>query len=236
MRGSSGGAGSLRAHPVLLPFSDDAQDPDIYRRVFISLRLPDTSRCRSIGLTSAVRGEGRTTLARGFALTLAADLEVPVWLAELDLEHPSLADYFGLPPAPGLCDVLRGGLELEDVAFPVAENLSVLPAGAVQREAPRLLRQLGNEDPFARPGMPQRMVVFDPARGRLQLRSARRRAGRRAGAGDPGRHHPRCAGAYRAAAAGGIAAAGHDPQRIPQRATPAKRKYRRGRAWRWSPD
>ena len=161
MRGSSGGAGSMRAHPVLLPFSDDAQDPDIYRRVFISLRLPDTSRCRSIGLTSAVRGEGRTTLARGFALTLAADLEVPVWLAELDLEHPSLADYFGLPPAPGLCDVLRGGLELGDVAFPVAENLSVLPAGAVQREAPRLLRQLGNEDPFARPGMPQRMVVFD---------------------------------------------------------------------------
>ena len=160
MVGSYGG-GSPRAHPVLLPFSDDAQDPDIYRRVFISLRLPDTSRRGSIGLASAIRGEGRTTIARGFALTLAADLEVPVWLAELDLERPSLAEYFGLPPSPGLCDVLRGQLGLEDVACPVAENLSVIPAGATQRETTRLLRRLGSENPFARPGLPPGMVIFD---------------------------------------------------------------------------
>lgn len=152
---------SLRSRPVLLPFSDDAQIPDIYRQVFLSLHMPDPAQRASIGLTSAIRGEGRTTLARGFALTLAADLEMPVWLAELDLEHPSLAEYFGIPPSPGLCDVLRGQLALEDAARPVAENLWVIPAGAVQREATRLLRRLGSANPFARPDLPPGMVVFD---------------------------------------------------------------------------
>src|SRR5947209_3572761 len=75
--------------------------PEICRQVYLSLDLDPESR-PIIGITSAVAGEGRTTLAISLARTLADDMDDSVLLVEADLEHPSMASSFGLAPEPGL--------------------------------------------------------------------------------------------------------------------------------------
>ena len=49
-------------------------------------------------VTSAVRGEGKTSVAIGLAQAIALSGR-PVILVELDLRHPSLARTFGSPTA-----------------------------------------------------------------------------------------------------------------------------------------
>ena len=53
-----------------------------------------------------------------------------MWLVEVDLEQPSLAKIFNVDSGPGLCAVLEGTQGLEAVAYPVAKNFSLVPAGA----------------------------------------------------------------------------------------------------------
>src|SRR5437868_10349891 len=62
----------------------------------------------ALPISSAISGEGRTTIALGLAQTFASDLDVPSLLVEADLERPALAPRLGIAPGPGLCEVLRG--------------------------------------------------------------------------------------------------------------------------------
>lgn len=126
----------------------DAPSPGYYRQIYASLRLPKSEKPTVIGITSAISGEGRTTIALGLAQALAVDLTTPVVLAEADLERPALAPHFGLPPAPGLCEVLREECTLEETMRDVSENLSVITTGMVNGAAPRLLHALSEREPF----------------------------------------------------------------------------------------
>ncbi len=152
---------------------DAARDPELFRRVFVSLDLPRDANPTIIGVTSAISGEGRTTVALGLAGTLAADLDVPVTLVEADLERPVLTSYFGLDPAPGLCDVLRGtcrfdavartvgACRLDAAARTIAEGLAVVPAGVAGADSARLLRQLREHDPLRGEHGLRGLVVLD---------------------------------------------------------------------------
>jgi protein-tyrosine kinase len=123
---------------------------EVFRQVYVSLGLTlDTHPV--VGITSAIRGEGRTTAAVGMASTLAADLGLRVMLVEIDFERPSLAQIFGLAAAPGFADVLRGGGRLGDVMCQVSERLSVVTAGQVSTDTAQLLHHLPSLDPFRRP-------------------------------------------------------------------------------------
>lgn len=138
------------ARPVLSAFNDDPRAADLYRQVYVSLNLAPAKHPAVIGVLSSIRGEGRTTIALGLAQTLCADLDVPVSLVEVDLQQPSLAHHFGITAAAGLCDVLRGECQLEEVQCLVSENLTVITAGATGPDTARLLRQLPALDPFRR--------------------------------------------------------------------------------------
>ncbi len=147
-----------RTTPVAGPA---ALAPEVYRQAYVGLTLPPGARTAVIGVTSAIRGEGRTTVALGLARTLATDLETAVTLVEADFERPALAVHFELAPAPGLCEVLRGECLLGETVLPVADRLSVVTAGAVGPDAARLLRRLADGDPFhADAGLPG-IVVLD---------------------------------------------------------------------------
>jgi protein-tyrosine kinase len=151
------------ATPALrLAFSSrDAYVPEVYRQIYVGLELPDGVRPIVIGVTSAIGGEGRTTIALGLARTLATDLDVPVMLAEVDFQRPTLAAYFGVPPSPGLCEVLREECDMDEVRHTVSPNLSVVTAGTVGPDATRLLRQIPTSDPFRGPRGPQGVVILD---------------------------------------------------------------------------
>jgi capsular exopolysaccharide synthesis family protein len=88
-----------------------------------------TSSMRVVLVTSAVGGEGKTSLSSHLALSLARS-GCKTLLIDADLRNPSLAALFNVPGEAGLCGLLRGETEVADVIHPTqAAGLSVLPAG-----------------------------------------------------------------------------------------------------------
>jgi succinoglycan biosynthesis transport protein ExoP len=92
-------------------------------------------------VTSAVSGEGKTTVAVDLAHAVALTGRHTV-LVELDLRRPSFSNHFDLDPRRGLTTVLVGAAPLEEVMIePFSElpNLSVLPAGRLPQNPSELL-------------------------------------------------------------------------------------------------
>jgi capsular exopolysaccharide synthesis family protein len=93
-------------------------------------------------VSSALAGEGKTTVSLGLALTVAQDYpDRRVVLVETDAQRPSLANDFAVEPAPGLVDCVLGDEPME-LAFRSSylENLHLVPVGGPPRTPGRALR------------------------------------------------------------------------------------------------
>lgn len=95
-----------------------------------------------LGVTSSVRYEGRTSVAVGMATVQARDYGRATLLLDGDFESPGLNALFGLPPAPGIADVLAGRAAIDGALREVSDGLTVLTAGEVDAVPPRLARDL----------------------------------------------------------------------------------------------
>lgn len=133
-----------------------------FRRIYLSMQTADErDRMPVIGITSAIEGEGRTTIATGVAAAMAADLDAPVVLVEADLTHPGVHHILGVAPEPGICEFLRGECELATALRQVSDRFYVLPAGDAKGEASRLIRQLAAADLRARLDSSGALIVLD---------------------------------------------------------------------------
>jgi len=98
---------------------------------------------RAILVTSANRGEGKTTAAACLAITLAKHYDRRTVLVDCDLRKPRGHHLMEVPSAPGISDALeRGhllGLDLKATTLP---NLFVLPCGATRERATWVLESL----------------------------------------------------------------------------------------------
>ncbi|HSZ14196.1 MAG TPA: polysaccharide biosynthesis tyrosine autokinase [Solirubrobacteraceae bacterium] len=101
---------------------------------------------RTVLITSAAPGDGKTTLARQMA-EAAARIGSRVLLLEVDLRYPTLAKQFGIQHGPGLADVLIGAVSMDEAARSVVleaapgegvsgRTLDVLTAGSMQPPNP----------------------------------------------------------------------------------------------------
>ena len=82
-----------------------AEEP--FRRLRASLRhLDGDAEIRSVLVTSAMEGSGKTTVATHLAAAAAAGGQARVLLIEADLRRPRLAALLGLPPDGGLSKLL----------------------------------------------------------------------------------------------------------------------------------
>jgi len=85
----------------------------------------------SLIVVSALKGEGKTTVAANLAAAYARAGKRVIAL-DADLRSPQLGPRLGVDHAPGLSNVLVGEKSLEDALAPVGpygENLRVLPGG-----------------------------------------------------------------------------------------------------------
>lgn len=95
---------------------------------------------RRIVVTSALPGEGKSTVAANLAATLAANGE-QVALVDADLRRPTVTDTMAIAPGAGLTDVLAGRADLVEVLQRAhrTPGLLVLGAGTVPPNPSELL-------------------------------------------------------------------------------------------------
>jgi capsular exopolysaccharide synthesis family protein len=120
---------------------------DLLRTVL--LHAAKTESLQVVMVTSALGGEGKTSLSSQLATSLARAGR-NVLLIDGDLRKPCLHHVFDLSDAEGLCDVLRGEiLPTEAIQATAVHGLSVLPAGECDETALKALAQNGIVDILA---------------------------------------------------------------------------------------
>jgi capsular exopolysaccharide synthesis family protein len=83
---------------------------------------------RTLTVTSAMPGEGKTTAAINLAIVTAMSLGRRVLLIDCDLRKPKVHEALGLRPDAGLAEVLTDSVDLDDAIVKVeGVNLEVLP-------------------------------------------------------------------------------------------------------------
>jgi protein-tyrosine kinase len=103
------------------------------------LRLRSAQGLRSIVVTSAVQGEGKTLTSLNLALCCAQLRDMRVLLIDGDIRSNGLTRLIGSPLAQGLSEVLAGKCEPEKAVLATdLANLYVLPAGTPSMPPPEL--------------------------------------------------------------------------------------------------
>jgi exopolysaccharide/PEP-CTERM locus tyrosine autokinase len=94
-----------------------------------------------IMVTSALPGEGKTFTSINLAMSLAMELNHTVMLVDADVTRQSVMKTLGLPPAPGLLDLLLDDkIGLPDVLLRTnIDNFTLLPTGLPSPRATELL-------------------------------------------------------------------------------------------------
>ncbi len=93
---------------------------------------------KTIQVTSAAQGEGKTTTVSNLAIAFAQGGE-RVAIACCDLRRPNVQERFDLTLSPGLTDVLARDVTLDQAVRRYAANLGILPAGTPARNPSELL-------------------------------------------------------------------------------------------------
>ncbi|KAA1259263.1 Tyrosine-protein kinase YwqD [Rubripirellula obstinata] len=104
--------------------------------------LPEvrSGKLRTIGFTSPMQGDGKSTVCSNFAVSFS-QIGLRVLVIDADLRRPSAHRYFSVAKGAGLCDVLEGRAEFADVIKETdAENVSVITAGSSPKMAAELLQ------------------------------------------------------------------------------------------------
>ncbi len=109
-------------------------------RTNLTFTLPDDIKCPIIGVTSSMRGEGKSTTAINLAYVLAENGK-KVLLIDGDLRIPSIAKKMGLKSTPGLTDLLMGfeTQQMSSFKTDILENWYVIPSGELPPNPSELL-------------------------------------------------------------------------------------------------
>ena len=109
-------------------------------RTNLSFTLPDDVKCPIIGVTSSIRGEGKSTTAINLAYVLAESGK-KVLLVDADLRIPSIAKKMEMNSSPGLTDFLMDyeNQQLSVFKSKLLDNWYILPSGNLPPNPSELL-------------------------------------------------------------------------------------------------
>jgi Mrp family chromosome partitioning ATPase len=92
---------------------------------------------RRIGVTSALRDEGRTGVALAMAAVQHAEFGRRVAILDMDFENPTLASRHDVDPWPGLVELSRGEAGFDEVLQPVTDGVWLVTPGRMGEGASR---------------------------------------------------------------------------------------------------
>lgn len=109
-------------------------------RTNLSFTLPENEGCKIIGVTSSMRGEGKSTTAVNLSYVLAENGK-RVLLIDGDLRIPSVAKKMRIDSSPGLSDLLRGEarIDLTSLRSQYLASWFILPSGSLPPNPSELL-------------------------------------------------------------------------------------------------
>ncbi len=108
-------------------------------RTNLEFTVPEDQKCPVIGVTSSMRGEGKSTTAVNLSYVLA-EKGKKVLLIDGDLRIPSVAKKMDLPSSPGLTDLLMGkGAQIGDFQSEMLKTWYILPSGDIPPNPSELL-------------------------------------------------------------------------------------------------
>ena len=122
------------------------------------------SNANLIMVTSALAGEGKTFTSVNLAMSIAAELDNTVMLVDADVARPSVLRMLGLPPGPGLLDLLEDSADMSSVLLRTnVDKLTILPSGTPHPRATELLASEAMRQLLADMASryPDRIIIFD---------------------------------------------------------------------------
>ncbi|MBD1937390.1 polysaccharide biosynthesis tyrosine autokinase [Microcoleus sp. FACHB-68] len=114
---------------------------EAFRLLYTKFRfLKLDKRIRSLVISSATSGDGKSTVALNLAKA-AAVMGQRVLLVDANLRRPQIHTQLGLAPQKGLSDVISSNIQVNNVIIKsqIEENLWVLTAGKMLTDAPQFL-------------------------------------------------------------------------------------------------
>lgn len=154
---------TLDEHRIVARMGRDP-NADIFRILRTKvLHLLTQNNFRSIAVTSANYGDGKTTIATNLALSLALDVKQTVCLVDLDFRRPNLHACLGLSPEVGLGDYLLADTPVSDCMIRPADRLVVLPTSRALENSSETLASpkmmaLATE---LKTRYPDRIIIYD---------------------------------------------------------------------------
>ena len=128
-------------HPLVSLFQPGSLGAEQFRRLRTHvLRLNVSDPPKTIMVTSATAGEGKTFVAANLAAGIAHDLHFHALLVDCDLHSPSLSQWFGVQNGHGLSDYLVGRGQLPELLMKTEmEKLTLLTGGSAQAKPAELI-------------------------------------------------------------------------------------------------
>lgn len=108
-------------------------------RTNLSFSLPGNG-CKCIGVTSANRGDGKSSVAVNLAISFA-QINKKVIILDCDMRLPTVASKIGIESKPGLSNYLVGSDDLRDMLIKRIEDklIDVFPSGNIPPDPTMLL-------------------------------------------------------------------------------------------------
>ncbi len=133
--------GTVDANKVLLTDNSPFSVKEAYKtlRTNISFSLPGGG-CKCIGVTSANRGDGKSSVAVNLGISFA-QINKKVVVVDCDMRLPTVAAKIGIPSKPGLSNFLIGDNGVDDLVIRRVEDMGidVVPAGNIPPDPTKLL-------------------------------------------------------------------------------------------------
>lgn len=106
-------------------------------RTNITFSLPGSG-CKCIGITSAQRGDGKSSVSSNLAISLA-QINKRVALIDCDLRLPTIAQKFRIRSTPGLSNWLSGDVDEIPILHVSEKNIDIIPSGNIPPDSTTLI-------------------------------------------------------------------------------------------------